>query len=348
MPKAAVDAVIINNGAVVLVKRKKEPFKGFYALPGGFLEEYESYEQALKREVKEETGLEVEILSIVNAYSSKERDPRDVATVAFLCYAKNFNVKKHSEETEVVIKPLYEALNMKLAFDHNAILKDAVNAYVHYAIDKFLYIARLNKAPVLFIDKGNDFQRLVFVFLSSRTKDETTYKAWKRLFSRFEKPEEIANADTKLLEELIKPVAFYREKAKRLKEMCNVIAKDKKILENREELLKIKGIGKKSVNVYFSEKGKPYIGVDTHVHRIANRLCLVKTKTPSETEEILDILNEENKKQINLTFVAYGQTICKAKNPLCNVCPLFYMCGYDKKSLGKNDRVNKDDEIKGG
>ena len=333
MPKAAVDAVIISKGNVILVKRKKEPYKGFYALPGGFLEQYESYENALKREVREETGLDVEILSIINAYSSKERDVRDVATVAFLCYAKEIkNIKRESEEAEVIIKPMYECLKMKLAFDHNIILLDAINVYVHYIIDKFLYIGRLNKAPVLFINKGEDFQRLIFTFLSSRTKDEVTYNACKKLFSFFRSAEEIANADEKVLQELIKPVAFYKQKARMLKEICSIISKDKEILEDREKLLKLRGIGRKTVNVYFAEKGKPYIGVDTHVHRIVNRLALVKTNNAISTEKQLDhILNDENKKRINVAFVAYGQTICKAKNPLCNICPISLMCSYKKK-----------------
>jgi endonuclease-3 len=192
-------------------------------------------------------------------------------------------------------------------------------------------IGRAKQADVLFIKKGNRLQKLIFVFLSSRTKDKTTEQACKRLFSTYKSASEIANADIKAIEELIKPVAFYRQKAKRLKELCKIIAKNG-IPDNFQELIKLPGIGRKSAAVFLAENQKPFVGVDTHVHRISNRLNLVKTEKEIETEKELQFLNDYNKRNINIAFVAYGQTVCKPINPLCNICPVSKCCYYAYKN----------------
>jgi endonuclease-3 len=208
---------------------------------------------------------------------------------------------------------------------------DGLNAYIKYLIDNFMDIGRAKQADVLFIKKGNSLQKLIFVFLSSRTKDKITEQACKRLFSTYKSASEIANADIKAIEELIKPVAFYRQKAKRLKELCKIIAKNG-IPDNFQELIKLPGIGRKSTAVFLAENQKPFVGVDTHVHRISNRLNLVKTEKEIETEKELQFLNDYNKRNINIAFVAYGQTVCKPINPLCNICPVSKCCYYAYKN----------------
>jgi 8-oxo-dGTP diphosphatase len=122
-----VDAVIVYNNGVVLIKRKNEPFKDHYALPGGFVEYGETVEEALTREVKEETGLDVRPVKLVGVYSRPDRDPRGhTVTVAFLCIGEG-ELKAGDDAKDVFIFPVEEALKLPLAFDHKEILKDALH-----------------------------------------------------------------------------------------------------------------------------------------------------------------------------------------------------------------------------
>lgn len=121
-----VDAVIIYNNGIVLIKRKNEPFKDHYALPGGFVEYGETVEEALVREAKEETGLDVRPVKLVGVYSRPDRDPRGhTVTVAFLCIGEG-NLKAGDDAREVFVFPVGEALKLPLAFDHGEILRDAL------------------------------------------------------------------------------------------------------------------------------------------------------------------------------------------------------------------------------
>ena len=123
-----VDGVILYKGGVVLIKRKNEPFKDHYALPGGFVEYGETVEEALKREMKEETGLDVRIIRQVGVYSDPNRDPRGhTVSVAFLCLGEG-GLRAGDDAKEVHVVPIGEALNLPLAFDHAKILKDALNS----------------------------------------------------------------------------------------------------------------------------------------------------------------------------------------------------------------------------
>ncbi|BAD86473.1 probable 8-oxo-dGTPase, MutT homolog, NUDIX hydrolase family [Thermococcus kodakarensis KOD1] len=122
-----VDAVIVYNNGIVLIKRKNEPFKDHYALPGGFVEYGETVEEALLREVKEETGLDVKPVKLVGVYSRPDRDPRGhTVTVAFLCIGEG-ELKAGDDAKEVFVFPIEEALNLPLAFDHGEILRDALS-----------------------------------------------------------------------------------------------------------------------------------------------------------------------------------------------------------------------------
>jgi 8-oxo-dGTP diphosphatase len=126
-PKITVDAVIeTDKGEVILVKRKYEPFKDFYALPGGFVEYGETVESACLREAFEETGLKVKIIHLLGVYSDPNRDPRGhVISVVFLCRAIGGSLKDSEETKEVKAFSKKDLKNIKLAFDHSKILKDA-------------------------------------------------------------------------------------------------------------------------------------------------------------------------------------------------------------------------------
>ncbi len=178
------------------------------------------------------------------------------------------------------------------------------------------------------------FVVLISTILSQRTRDENTIKATNKLFSVYKTPEEIAKAPLEKLEEIIKEVGFYKVKAERIKEVSRIIAEkyNNKVPDNIEELLKLPGVGRKTANcVLVYGYNKHAIPVDTHVHRISNRLCLVKTKSPEETEkELIKIIPKEYWRELNSLFVKFGQIICKPINPRCNECPLANICPSKK------------------
>ncbi|NPA42358.1 MAG: endonuclease III [Aquificae bacterium] len=190
------------------------------------------------------------------------------------------------------------------------------------------------EAPVvtLVAQHTNDpFRVLICALLSTRTKDETTAKVCQKFFKKVKTPEDILRLSTEQLEELIYPVGFYRNKAKQLKELARILIEDFKgrVPDKLEDLLKLPGVGRKVANLVLSDGyGIPAICVDTHVHRITNRWCLVKTKTPHETErELMRKLPKEYWIVINRLLVAFGQRICTPQKPKCDLCPIEEFCG---------------------
>ena len=133
--------------------------------------------------------------------------------------------------------------------------------------------------------RGDPFKVLITTLLSQRTRDENTDKASNQLFSKFKTPEEIANADVREIEKLIKPSGFYKVKAKRVKEISNIISKKGMVPRDIEGLMELPGVGRKTANCVLVYAYKiPSIPVDVHVNRISNRIGLVRTKKPEETE----------------------------------------------------------------
>ena len=178
------------------------------------------------------------------------------------------------------------------------------------------------------------FSILIGTILSARTKDETTTKAVKALFLKYKNPKELANAKIKDVEKIIRSIGFFHVKSKRIIEVAKIIHtkyKDK-VPEDLDTLVQLPGVGRKTANcvlVYAFEK--PAIPVDIHVHRISNRLGLVETKNPEETEQ--ELMKKIDKKywiDINDTFVMYGQNICKPISPMCDVCKIKKSCKYYK------------------
>jgi len=184
------------------------------------------------------------------------------------------------------------------------------------------------------VEKGDPFSILIGTILSARTRDENTTKVVKKLFSRYRTPKALANAKVWDVEKLIKSIGFYHVKAKRIIEVAQIINSQYKgkVPENFEKLIELPGVGRKTANcVLVYAFDKPAIPVDTHVHRISNRLGLVDTKTPEETEfELMEKIPKKYWIQINDTFVMYGQNICKPISPLCNICKIKTKCNYYK------------------
>jgi len=181
--------------------------------------------------------------------------------------------------------------------------------------------------------EGSDpFRILISTILSHRTRDENTTKASENLFSRFRTPREIARADLDEIRSLIRPSGFYNVKAK------SIIRVSKQLLEefggavpdNEEDLLTLHAVGRKTANcVLVYGFNKPAIPVDTHVHRISNRLGLVKTREPEETEAILmKTVPKRYWLDLNDLFVRFGQTTCKPIHPKCGSCMLSNSCEY--------------------
>ena len=178
------------------------------------------------------------------------------------------------------------------------------------------------------------FSILIGTILSARTKDESTTRVSKELFKKYKTAKQLANAKIKDVEKIIKSIGFYHVKARRIIEVSKIIDSQYKgkVPDNLEKLVELPGVGRKTANcvlVYAYEK--PAIPVDIHVHRISNRLGLVQTKNPEETEfELMKKIPKKFWLDINDTFVMYGQNICKPITPMCNVCKIKNSCNYYK------------------
>ena len=192
---------------------------------------------------------------------------------------------------------------------------------------RYTALERLHK-----VQTARPFRILIATILSARTKDENTTKAADKLFKLYGTPQKLAKAKVKDVEKVIKSVGFYHVKSKRIIEVANLILSkyNGKVPADIDKLVDMPGVGRKTANcvlVYAFEK--PAIPVDTHVHRISNRLGLVDTKTPEETEMALrEKIPKKYWLDINNTFVMYGQNICKPISPMCNVCKIRKTCNY--------------------
>jgi endonuclease-3 len=186
-------------------------------------------------------------------------------------------------------------------------------------------------------ETGGPFSILIGTILSARTKDENTAKVVKKLFAKYKSAKELSNAKLKDVEKLIRSIGFYHVKAKRIIDVSKIInSKYKgKVPSSLDELIQLPGVGRKTANcVLVYAYDKPAIPVDVHVHRISNRLGLVDTKTPEDTE--LELMKKIPKKywlEINDTFVMYGQNICKPITPQCTVCKIKKRCKYYKTTF---------------
>ncbi len=183
-----------------------------------------------------------------------------------------------------------------------------------------------------FLKPGDPFDVLISTIISQRTRDEQTKVASVRLLTAFPTVQELACAEVADIETLIKPAGFYRVKAKKIKEVCNLLLEeyDGKVPDNIESLLMLPSVGRKTANcVLVFGFGKPAIPVDTHVHRISNRLGLVRTQTPKSTEMALqDVLPKKYWLDINHMLVRFGQRMCRPINPKCVICPVTDLCEW--------------------
>ena len=210
---------------------------------------------------------------------------------------------------------------MKDIFDFPEINNILNEAYGKNNAPSVTLISTLKKTP---------YHILISTLISLRTKDQVTLEASMRLFEKADSIEELDKLSEDEIAKLIYPCGFYKTKATRMKEICKIIIENNNanIPDEIDDLIKLPGVGRKTANlVVILGFNKPGICVDTHVHRISNRIGWVKTKTPEETEFALrKLLPLEYWRTINDYFVSYGQTVCTPMSPHCSVCKLNNVC----------------------
>lgn len=171
---------------------------------------------------------------------------------------------------------------------------------------------------------------LIACILSLRTNDKTTYPATLRMLKLAKTPKEMCFVEQKELEKAIYPVGFYANKARQIIELSKRIVEEyNSVVPNTiEELITFNGVGRKTANLVLAKGFEiPAICVDVHVHRIFNRLGLIKTKNPEETEfKLRDNLPKKYWLDINTLLVTHGQNVCKPIKPLCDKCPISQYC----------------------
>jgi len=193
-------------------------------------------------------------------------------------------------------------------------------------------------------EEGDPFRILISTILSHRTRDENTAKASENLFARYKTPAQLASADPDEVRRLIHSTGFYNMKTR------NIIRASKQLVEefdgevpaDEEELLKIHSVGRKTANcVLVYAFNKPAVPVDTHVHRISNRLGLVKTKNPEDTEkELVRTIPKRYWLELNDLFVRFGQTTCKPIGPRCSSCSLRGHCLYYRDVVSRKRKAS--------
>lgn len=176
------------------------------------------------------------------------------------------------------------------------------------------------------------YRVLVRTILSQRTRDENTDQATNNLFAKYKDIYEVAEAPIDDIKELIRPAGFYNVKAARIQEVSQILIDQYGgvVPDTVEEMLKLPGVGRKTANcVMVFAFELPAIPVDTHVHRISNRLGLVNTKDPEDTEdELKKIAPKDLWIKLNDLMVQFGQNICKPISPQCDICPCSEICDY--------------------
>jgi endonuclease-3 len=179
--------------------------------------------------------------------------------------------------------------------------------------------------------REDPFQVLVSTILSAQTRDPVTHEASMRLFKVARTPRMLAALPPSRLQRLIYPVSFYRTKTRHLKEACRRIVErfGGRVPDRMEHLLTLPGVGRKTANLVMilSHASRDNICVDTHVHRISNRLGWVRTKTPDQTEQALyRVIPRRFWPVVNLYLVTWGQNVCRPVYPRCRACVVASLC----------------------
>lgn len=200
-------------------------------------------------------------------------------------------------------------------------------------LNYFENLSRLTALKELQMEEDNDpFKILIGTILSARSRDENTSKIVRKLFQKYKNALELSNADLNDIKSIIHSIGFYNTKSERIKQASKIIVEKFHgiVPSELEDLLSLPGVGRKTANcVLVYAFNKPAIPVDTHVHRISNRIGIVKTQDVKKTEEeLIKIVDKKYWLILNNIFVIYGQNICLPIRPKCQICSLKGICNF--------------------
>ena len=163
----------------------------------------------------------------------------------------------------------------------------------------------------------NNFQTLIAIILSARTRDEVTIEVCKKLFKKYPNAKSLSTANLNEIEKIIKPINFYKNKSKNIISCAKILYEkhNSKVPKKLEELIELPGVGRKTANVFLTEIGKDGIGVDTHVSYISQKLGWTKNSNPEKIEKDLkELFSKKNWKKVNSNLVRFGKTHLSRKN----------------------------------
>ena len=208
---------------------------------------------------------------------------------------------------------------------------------IRYALD---VIAEMFPDARCELNHSNPFELLIAVVLSAQCTDETVNKVTAELFKKYKKPEDYLAVPLSELEQDIRRIGLYRNKAKNIQKLCRILIEkyDGNVPESHQELVSLPGVGRKTANVVVSNAfGVPAIAVDTHVERVSKRLGIANWND-SVLEVEKKLMRKVPKEEWTMThhrLIFWGRYHCKAQNPQCQVCPLLDMCREGKKRMKK-------------
>lgn len=199
----------------------------------------------------------------------------------------------------------------------------------------FAYLKKLFPNPETELHYSTPFQLVVAVMLSAQATDVQVNKVTDKIFKKIKKPEDLLNMWVTIFENSISSINYYHTKAKHIFETAKILKQWKQIPSELEELMKLPWVGIKTAKVIAHVLyDKPFIAVDTHIHRVSNRLWLVKTTVPEKTSELLEKrIPDEYKDLAHHALVLFGRYYCTARNPKCENCKLKTICLYYKPNV---------------
>lgn len=178
----------------------------------------------------------------------------------------------------------------------------------------------------------NEFELLIATLLSAQSTDKRVNIVTEELFKQYKTPEDFLRLTEEQLAEKIRSIGFYRTKSKNILKLCEMLINKygAKVPDNREELMKLPGVGRKTANVVISNAfGKNAIAVDTHVFRVSNRIGLADSDNVHDTEiELMENIDENQWSKAHHLLIFHGRRICKARKPMCHICPITDYCKY--------------------
>jgi endonuclease-3 len=194
------------------------------------------------------------------------------------------------------------------------------------------------------LNHSNPFELVIAVSLSAQCTDALVNKVTKELFKKYKTPEDYLNVPLEELQNDIRSIGLYRNKAKNIQSLCRLLLEkyDGQVPNNRDEMINLPGVGRKTANVVVSVAfGTPAIAVDTHVERVSKRLAICRWKD-SVLEVEKTLMKKVPKEEWSIThhrLIFFGRYHCKAQNPQCEICPLLDLCREGKKRMKMKEKV---------